>query len=365
MQIAVHHQFMQLPAGKSQPQVWQEHLEQTIYADQLGYDGISMVEHHFFPHYSIGSSQITYLAYMAARTQRVRFLTNIILLPFRHPVLVAEDAAVLDMISGGRLDVGVGRGYVKAQFDAFGVPMEESAERFREALEIILKGWTSEEPWTYEGRFWSVKRPVVIQPRPFQKPHPPLSAPGLSPRTIEWLARNGIGIHLGAVETVRIVAEDARLYRERLAEARAAGVSVKGPVRLMRFVLVADTMEEARRTAEAGVRAYIETLLRYNRPADGDRFAPGYEYYKENWDKMQRILDDYLWWEQRSPIVGTPDYCLERLHQIWEQVGGWDQLICWMSFGGVPHQKVMRSLELFAERVMPELRKLEVAPGAR
>ncbi|MBI3967612.1 MAG: LLM class flavin-dependent oxidoreductase, partial [Chloroflexi bacterium] len=135
----------------------------------MGFDQIWVAEHHFTRYGSVPST-LTFAAYVAARTKRIRIGTAVVLLPFWNPLLVAEEAAMVDILSDGRLDLGVGRGYQWHEYQRFNIPMEESRGRFTESLEIIKKAWT-EKAFDYEGQYFQLNG-VNVLPKPLQKPHP-------------------------------------------------------------------------------------------------------------------------------------------------------------------------------------------------
>ena len=170
-------------------------LEQIALADQLGLDEVWLGEHRFSRH-GLLSGFFTFAGHVAARTTRLRIGTAVVVLPLHNPILVAEELAMLDVLSGGRLEVGIGSGYQRQEFEGIGVDMEESRERFREATEVIRQAWT-EEKLTFHGKYTQVDNLWVI-PKPLQKPHPPLYvAISTSPETVEWAASRRIQPLLG------------------------------------------------------------------------------------------------------------------------------------------------------------------------
>src|SRR5947199_6837912 len=153
-------------------QGFRKYIEYNVEAEALGYNSAFVVEHHFTGFGQVSAS-LTLLTWLAARTTALRLGTAVLVLPWHNPVLLAEQAATLDIMSGGRLDLGIGKGYRHTEFEGFCIPPEEAQARFDEALEIILKAWTTHERFSHEGRFWRFKN-VVVEPPPMQAPHPPL-----------------------------------------------------------------------------------------------------------------------------------------------------------------------------------------------
>src|SRR4029434_6607482 len=165
-------QSVQLPEPEAQVQYYQEALQQVRWAEQLGFHSVWFTEHHFSRH-GIVPASLTVLAYLAGVTTSIRLGTAVAVLPFHNPIQLAEQAATVDLLSNGRLDLGVGRGYQWGEFHKFDVPMEEATRRFEEAMDVLTKAGTATEPFDHRGEFWSVDG-MTLHPRPVQTPHPPL-----------------------------------------------------------------------------------------------------------------------------------------------------------------------------------------------
>ena len=173
---------------------FREYIETSIEAERLGFYSTFLVEHHFS-----GSGQVSapldLLSWVAARTTSIRVGTAVLVLPWHDPVLLAERAATLDLLSGGRLDFGVGKGYRHSEFAGFRVPTEEAEARFDESLAVILKAWSSDEPFSHDGRFWRYDE-IVVEPPTAQKPHPPLWIAAGNPESIRNVAVLGANLLL-------------------------------------------------------------------------------------------------------------------------------------------------------------------------
>src|SRR6266536_2033280 len=156
-----------LPDPASTAESFLDFIETNVEAEALGFYSSFVTEHHFT---GIGqlSAPLTLLTFLAARTTRLRVGTAILVLPWHNPVLLAEQVATLDLLSGGRLDLGIGKGYRYNEFAGFCVPMEEADSRFDESLEVMLKAWTSDEPWSHHGKYWQFEN-VAVEPPPAQK----------------------------------------------------------------------------------------------------------------------------------------------------------------------------------------------------
>ena len=197
--------LMQSPTGKPFKEVYDETIEEVVYADELGFNCIWLTEHHFSPdhnrelggEYGICCSPLAFGAYVAGVTKRIRIGQAINVLPLLDPIRVAEDAAVLDIVSGGRLDFGVGLGYRAYQFEGFRVPEEEKAERFEESLAIIKMAWTGDK-FSFDGKYYKIPETRVV-PTPVQRPLPPIWVALTrfwKDDAIEYAARNGYRVIL-------------------------------------------------------------------------------------------------------------------------------------------------------------------------
>ena len=171
---------------------FEEVIEEAIYAEELGYNSVWLPEHHFGLFGVLGATS-TALAYIAAKTSNIKLAPATILLPASHPVRVAEQYTTLDRLSGGRAMVSAGRGYDKREYDAFGIPFDESRERFDEGM-LLLRKALSEEDFTFDGKFHPIREPITVLPRPIQQPHPPISVAAFSRPTVEMAAKNGFDI---------------------------------------------------------------------------------------------------------------------------------------------------------------------------
>ncbi|MEH6754154.1 MAG: LLM class flavin-dependent oxidoreductase [Alphaproteobacteria bacterium] len=171
---------------------YRDWLEYNTEAEALGFHSTFAVEHHFTGFGQV-SATVNLLTYLAAQTSTIRLGTAVMVLPWHNPVLLAEQVATLDLLSGGRFDFGVGKGYRFNEFQGFRIPMEEAQARFEESLKIMTKSWTEDEPWTYEGEFWSFED-VVVEPPTAQQPHPPFWMGAGSPASIETVAERGYNL---------------------------------------------------------------------------------------------------------------------------------------------------------------------------
>src|SRR6516164_1378807 len=173
---------------------FREFVENNVKAEALGYVSTFVVEHHFTGFGQI-SATLNLLTWVGARTKTLRLGTAVITLPWHNPVLLAEQVATMDLLSGGRIDFGIGQGYRHNEFAGFCIPMEEADERFDECLEVMRKAWTSDRPWSHRGKYFKFDN-VVVEPPTAQKPHPPLWMGAGRPQSIKKVAELGYNLLL-------------------------------------------------------------------------------------------------------------------------------------------------------------------------
>jgi len=341
--------FMEhLPCAEwqSEGQRYQDILTQIELGDRLGFDTAWLAEIHFFPNVSRIASPLTVLAAAAQRTQRIRLGTAVTLLPLHSPLKIAEDAATVDILSGGRLELGVGRGAAPSMFAPYNVPIEESRERFEESLAVIRQAWTSDR-LTFEGKYLHVKD-LQVFPRPIQQPHPPLRIAANSPETYTIAGRLGLPIFAtpliaGSMDKLR---EYIGTHRESLPAGVKQDVAVAFPVH------TAASRTQARRECEASLRHFF-TFLEQRRP-DIQALPESYQAFQKAVDRLQNISYEEV--ENLGGVFGDPEYCAERV-QASHREFNMNEFICYFNQGGlVDHAAVKRSMELFAREVIPRCR---------
>ena len=195
-------------------QGFHEWVDYVVEAEGLGYNSIFVVEHHFTGFGQVSAS-LNLLTWAAARTSTLRLGTAVIVLPWHNPVLLAEQAATIDLLSGGRLDFGVGKGYRQAEFASFCIPQDEADARFDEGLEIVRKSWTSEQRFSHHGRFWHFED-IIVEPPTAQKPHPPIWMGAGTPDSIRKVARRGAKLLLDQHASMALTIERFNVYRDEI-----------------------------------------------------------------------------------------------------------------------------------------------------
>ena len=197
-------------------QGYRKFIDLVVEAESLGFHSIFLVEHHFSGSGQVSSS-LNLLSYLAARTSTIRLGTAVTVLPWHNPVLIAEQAATVDLLSAGRLDFGVGKGYRDIEFEGFCIPKEEGLPRYEESVDLIRKSWLSDERFDHDGRFWSFRN-IVVEPPVVQKPHPPLWSAAGTDESIARVARSGFNILLDHFATDARTRERLKVWRDTCAE---------------------------------------------------------------------------------------------------------------------------------------------------
>lgn len=324
-------------------------LEQTELAERLGFAAVWFGEHHYSG-YSFGSPPVMIMA-AAARTKRIRLGTGISLVPLHHPIRLAEEYAMLDVLTGGRLEYGIGRGFLKYGYNLFGIEEDESYARYYEGTDVILKAWTADGPFSHEGTYWRLTD-YSFFPRPVQQPHPPVYASGvLTPESFAWAGQRGLhlstALFLPAREQMRANIE---LYRESL---RASGHDpATRDIGGVFQMYCGESNEEARRNGAAHAFNYFRFFGTLDRRAPHAKESQDYARYRGG---ISRVFEgaSYEAFEQgRLLMIGDPETLIERIRWA-EDYYGVNYLIFEVAQGGAPHDLVMRSLERFAQHVMP------------
>jgi alkanesulfonate monooxygenase SsuD/methylene tetrahydromethanopterin reductase-like flavin-dependent oxidoreductase (luciferase family) len=326
--------LMERPFSKSESQVLSEHLDQMRLADELGFDSVWLTEHHFssVPYvpnvpgeYGISASPFALACAVAQITRRVRIGTAVKVIALEHPLRTAEDAALADLLSLGRLDFGVGLGYRKYEFEGLGVPLAEKNERFKEALEIIIGAWTNDE-FSYAGQFHQIPR-LSLVPKPYQRPHPPVwIASRLGTKEIiDFTVKNRYQL-LSAWAPPAELRATHDMFANAMAEQGKAGIPFDLPC--IRHVFVGETDEAAQRDGREAVEYYMKSTALF-RPIGAH--------------------------ERDEMIFGSPDTCAARIEELHRR-SGVNYILCWMNFGGMPQDQVLRSMRRFAHQVIPRFR---------
>jgi alkanesulfonate monooxygenase SsuD/methylene tetrahydromethanopterin reductase-like flavin-dependent oxidoreductase (luciferase family) len=350
--------FLQAPPGRSSVEILTDEMEQMVLSERLGFDSVWLTEHHYAD-YGLSSAPSVLAATLAARTERIQIGTAVYVVPFHHPLRLAEETATLDILSNGRLIVGIGRGNRPLEFVGHGVQLEDSRTRLEEGTAVLVQAWTQERV-RFHGRHWQFDD-IPVHPKPRTRPHPPLAVAATSLDTVTWAAQRGYRIlssGLGTPLPALLKLRDA--YAAALREHQHDNTLLKQWT-VTKHVYVAETDEQARREAEPYERWYLDSFARSLR-ADGlSGLSEGARTQADEFVKriMQRRWEDLV---EDSLFIGSPDTVRRKVHDL--QQAGVGELVCWMNFGGIPPDKVRRSMRLFTEEVMAAFRPTRAGGGS-
>ena len=333
------------PEGAAPRQVFDHIIEEFCVGEQLGFDSGWLAEHHF-SRYGLGSASLLLLANIAARTTTLRLGTAVIISPLHHPVKLAEDTATLDVLSGGRLDCGFGRGSAGYEYGGYNVDSAESQGRFQESIHIVTGLWTTPN-FSFQGQYYQVEQANLVPP-PAQRPHPPVYVAATRTReTQDFAAASG---HSGIIGVVLDTADGLALCQTLAAGATAAGKPMDlAGIPFFRYCYVAETEAQARRDTEAAL----------NWTLDVNQWRRTYQRGSEVYDSLDHFRrtraetpPSYEYLFQHRAFIGDPDQCAAKIRAL--QAAGIGYMGCNFSFGGMPPAKVLKSMELFAREVMPQ-----------
>lgn len=313
-------------------------LQEVEYGEKLGFDSVWMEEHHGVKNHYWPSPLIVLAGY-ATRTTRLILGTDIAILPFYNPVRVAEEAALLDVMSGGRFILGLAIGYRPEEFAMMDAPMAMRGARFAEAITLIRRLW-AEDNVTFEGKYYSYKN-VMLEPKPVAKPCPPIWVGGWGPLALKRAAELGDAWVPGPTAVLKKLLDCQAAYRQHLKALDKDLSTVETP--LTREMVVAETDAKAWEMAEKHL------LVNYR-----DEYAGGWEHPligKEDAARVDRLAE----LGQDRFIVGSPETCIKQIERFRETFG-MDHLIFRLYFPGVPHEFIMNELKLIGQEIFPAFR---------
>jgi alkanesulfonate monooxygenase SsuD/methylene tetrahydromethanopterin reductase-like flavin-dependent oxidoreductase (luciferase family) len=340
---------------------YREVLEHIEACEAAGFHVFGMAEQHFIPDIggllpgaAAGAPEVFY-GWAAARTERIRIRSAIAVLPLHHPLSTAERYATVDILSGGRFEFGTGRGNNHVAAAAFQVPLDETSDRWAEALELIIGAWTSEDEFSWDGRFFQVP-PRSFRPKPLQDPHPPLLYAALSPEAHRVAGHLGLGLITSTFGIpLKTTSERIGVYREALETVEPVGKFVNDYVSLNILGHCATSQAQAKREAEQPLLEYClhssalyeQTIARTNPDVDFSGVRARFNY--EDMRKATII------------ISGEPEEWVEKLLSLEDDLGV-DEVT--VNFAAIEHDAVMRAIELFGERVIPHVTRSEAPAPA-
>ncbi len=341
--------FYQLPEAATQTttQRYRELIGECAEADRLGFDTVWLAEVHFAARFSAMPTPLMLLAAIAERTTRLRLGMAVNLLPLHHPLRLAEEIATLDVLSGGRVEFGAGRGAFTLNYRGYGVEMATSRELFEEGLEIVKAAWTQTR-LTFHGKHFHADNLEVV-PKPIQQPHPPIRLAANSVETFTFAGAHGYPIFAGGpVNPIPVLGERLEIYNRALEDAGQQRPDDWLAAALM--VFVGRDKAHVRATIEPSLRNYFDVV---GSIIEAESDAPEHQAaFQAVRDRLKNI--DYPTVDSIMAIFGDAEYCIDRIAQLKERFK-FSRLVCWFETGGLSgHQHIIDSMRLFADRVMPK-----------
>jgi alkanesulfonate monooxygenase SsuD/methylene tetrahydromethanopterin reductase-like flavin-dependent oxidoreductase (luciferase family) len=339
--------LLQSPSGQSAQNVFDFGTRIAQEADRLGFDSVWCAEHHFST-YGYLSRPLMFATHLAARTERIRVGSAVVVLPLHHPLVVAEEIATADLLSKGRLDIGLGRGYQTYEFERLGISLTDSRARFDEGLDVLLKAFEG-KAFAYEGKHFHFGETTVF-PTPVQRPHPPIWIVGQSQESILATARRGFNIVSGGFG---VSVDKLRGFRAGY-DAMDLDPAVRSRIKVstQRPVYVTNDASELRDAVEHArwnMRVTLSLRQGLERVEKGRAIAIPFDKEPD----FDALIEDYF-------IMGTPKECIAKIQRLHGAMRN-DHFNANFWFGDLDREKVIRSMRLFAEEVMPAFAPVRAA----
>lgn len=340
---------MQCPLEKSYQDVYWEHMRQMELADDLGFDAYALIDHHHFQRFGISSNPLAFFAAAAQRTKRIRFRTWLHNLSIHNPLILAGEIAAADILTNGRLDLGVGRGHAWV-FPKASIPLEDARGRADEGIEILLKALT-EEVISCEGEFYNAQN-VRVVPRPVQQKFMIFTG-GTSDSTYERAGREGWGMTIPPLLPHKLITRQLDIYRE-----AAAKAGQEPHIAFIRALYMDEDPAVVRRDVEQNFKnfAAFNASPTEDMPPKEELIAKGFGFYASGALESLAELSYEQIVGQGAVWAGTPEQVVEQARQVMEECEGIGEFSFVTNFGGIDHWKAVKSMELLAKRVIPQLR---------
>ncbi|MCL4319567.1 MAG: LLM class flavin-dependent oxidoreductase [Firmicutes bacterium] len=317
--------------------------EQGVLAEELGFHSFWVPEHHFALLGVLPSPSLL-LAYVAARTKRLRLAPATVLLPVNHPVRMAEEFALLDVLSDGRAIFSAGRGYDKREYDVFETNFEQSRNIFFEQLEIIKGLWTN-STYSHSGSFYHIPETTIV-PRPVQHPYPPIYLAAFSGPTIKKAAEMGENVIFAPFAASMVFGSVAKAVETFQTESQAHGFLNK-KTKISYFLNVVENKSEEEKTKQRMMKYFHGILPAF--PSDPTTAPPHIRYFVDIVEKLKAMQTTDL--SDQTIIVGDPETCVTALKKA--EAAGVDEVILYLNFGGLSHRETVTSMENVAKYILP------------
>jgi alkanesulfonate monooxygenase SsuD/methylene tetrahydromethanopterin reductase-like flavin-dependent oxidoreductase (luciferase family) len=343
---------MQNPPGKPYADLTWEIFHQIEHADWAGFDVYSIIDHHFFEKFSISANPLAMFAAAAQRTKRIRFRTALHTLPLENPARLAGMIAETDILTGGRLECGLGRGHAWL-FGPTNVPLEESRPRYDEAIEILIRAWTQDK-FSFEGTYYKLKD-VSVVPKPVQKPHPRLFTGGTSDVTYQMAGERGWGIFVPPLLPWKVLEGPLAIYKK-----ACAANGHQPDIVYIRPVYLDEDEKQIRREVEQALHNFLAfnaspVASLQSEEKKAELRAKGYGFYASGaLESLTQLTYEQIV-EQEIGFIGTPAKVIQQIKNL-QAKGGIGELAIVSNFGGLEHWKSIKTQHLFATQVMPAFR---------
>ncbi|MGE0230806.1 MAG: LLM class flavin-dependent oxidoreductase [Flavobacteriaceae bacterium] len=354
MKIGVTMGMTQQP-GVLDADIYKSELYLADLVEPLGYDSLWALEHHFTG-YQMSPNPLALLNYFAGRTRRIQLGSAVVVLPWHDPIRVAEEMALLDILSGGRCLFGVGRGSGSVEYEGFRIPMEEARPRFTECAQIIRMG-LKEESFEWDGEFYKIPR-TSIRPRPISSPEKRIYASSVSPESAEMMAKLGFGMLMIMQNEWTKASQDVVKYNEMAA---ANGFTPPAPILLVCISTGASASEAEDRALKYLPKKWDDVDAHYKFSDGHLGKVKGYESYgnmAKTYSKLaieeerKKAADFYV----KIQVVGTPDECIQQIEEL-RRLTGMDHLIVDFNFGSMPVSEAEQNMRMFAENALPVIHR--------
>ena len=352
MKFGMLHFFEHAAGGKTEQQIVREQLDCMRAAEDMGFDSIWAPEHHF-TEYGFCASPMVTLAAVASVTKRIRLGSGVVVLPFNDPVRVAEEGAMIDLMSDGRLELGVGRGFQPVEYRGFAVDQSKSREIFEEALQVIVQAWT-EGRVSFKGAHFDIPEHSV-RPMPMQKPHPPIWVAAVSDDTFALAGRLGFNLLCSLVYGFKsdYTALLLSTYRNSL---RVHGHNpAQREVGALCMVYCAESTHQARQDFGGPVLWYFRTIANYITPPAGQKPVAGHEAYAHIRHAARTVQWDELL-DSGALVCGNPESCIRQIEELQKKYGVHPDIVLDTTVRP-RHLKVLRSMELMQRHVIPHFKR--------
>jgi alkanesulfonate monooxygenase SsuD/methylene tetrahydromethanopterin reductase-like flavin-dependent oxidoreductase (luciferase family) len=351
---------MQTPPGKSHYDMTWEIMRQIEHADDAGFDVYSVIDHHFFQKFSISANPLAMFTAAAQRTKNIRFRTALHTLPLENPMRLAGMIGEADILTNGRLEVGLGRGHGWL-FGPSSVPLEESRPRYNEAIDILELAFTKDK-FSYDGEYYKVND-VSVVPRPIQKPYPKFYTGGTSDVTYQMAGQKGWGIFVPPLLPWKVLEAPLNIYKK-----ACAGYGHDPDIVYIRPVYIDDDEKVIREEVEKAILNFlafnaspVESIQSEEKKAE--LRAKGYGFYASGaLESLTKLTYEQIV-EQEIGFIGTPEKVLHQVENL-QKKGGIGELAIVSNFGGIDHWKSIKTQQMFAKHIIPAFRRKPVAAAA-